>query len=152
MQTGRGCALLASKGFDVEIAAAVGVREADDRIVELLPRGARPEFGTFRRATFIVTDCNAPEAIFDIGVRMTSHSANAPIGGFVSLRAFFVPVQNISGNGAAQGYGILGDNVCMHIGLEENLTLQLDFEAWNKGTRSQGFVEGVPLGIRLRGT
>lgn len=146
--TGIGCARLLKAGFQLELAADLVVREADDHLFTLLPRGIRVELGSCRCAEFMVTDLNAPEAIFDFGICHVSDNQRsmraAGSDGFQSLHQMFIS----AGQPKLKQAGI-SERVRLHIGINRNLEVAVHAETQISQCSVQNSIQGVPLAIRV---
>lgn len=148
--TGRGCTLLTTGDFHVELAADFAIRQSDDSLCVVLPRGQHMEAGRFRRADFMVTDYDAPEAIVDMGI-CHLEGGQIPLvadgSSFQSLRQMFIAT------GEAETVGGRGvpDMVRVHAGVDANLTIAVHAESlrMNGAGHAQEFLSAVPLAVRV---
>jgi molecular chaperone DnaK len=151
LSTARGCAELAKHSFSVELAADFGVRQSDDTICILLPRGQTVEANRYREAEFEVTDVFATEALFDFGIghweanRRSLWAADSRE--FRSLHHTFIRVSRSDLPRGSQ----IPDRVKVFTGLDENLTLAAYLKSARTEASKQEFITGIPLKIRVGG-
>ena len=148
--TGSGCAHLLAKGFEVQLASHFGVMQSDDTFCTLLPAENRTEIGTYRELEFFVTDANALEAVFDLGIVATDGDAHrmlsASAEGFIRMSNFSLrcrkdgaPLRGVSSN----------DILRVYAGIGESLVVVVYAESSNAGSSERVSISGVPMLIRL---
>jgi molecular chaperone DnaK len=149
--TGYGCTLLTGRDFSVELAADFAVRQSDDTLCILLPKGQPVELDCYRKANFLVTDAMAPEAVFDLGVCHFDEDKSSMLATeastFQSHQQMWV---RVGGPQTKGGKGIV-DEVILHTGVEGNLTVAVHLRSCNGDAEKQNFISGVPLAVRLNG-
>ena len=150
--TGRGCARLLARGFQLELAADFAALQSDSSLCILLRRGQRIELNHYRTADFLVTDILASEAFFDFGICQLEDYQQSLLtvapASFVSMGGMFVRVAQArvhSGHRAT-------DMVRVHAGVDENLVVTVHLESHGggqSGGSAQEFFSGIPLAVRL---
>jgi hypothetical protein len=153
LQTAAGCARLADprRKAGVELAADLAVRQSDGSLCVILPGGQPVELNSFRVADFIVTDPNAPEAIFDLGVcnhTETDGPAYASTAShFQSLGQVYLP----TGESDLPGGRSVPDLVRMHVGVDDCLAVGIRLTSNRSGHQRQTYLSAVPLAVRVLG-
>lgn len=152
LQTGIGCAMIAGKDFNIELAADFGVRQCDDSVCTLLPQGHSLATDCYRRAEFLVTDPHANEALLDFGLISTDAGSQESLsitgGAFQSKKQLWV----VAGKPETPGGASVPDCVTVHAGVDRYLTVAVHARS-NRGTDPQeGCVSEIPLAIRLIGS
>lgn len=149
LETGIGCADLARQSFQVELAADFAVRQSDDSLCVLLPRGQSVALNAYRRAEFMVTDILADEAVFDFGLchfdpqRDTLWATDG--AHFRSLAQLFLRVGQAELSRAKR----IPDVVQVLTGLDDCLSVAVFLRSQRTGSSRQEYVTGVPLTIRV---
>lgn len=147
--TGRGCAKLSFSDFRFELAADFAVKQCDDTLCILLPKGYRIDSGYCRTAEFIVTNAFANEAYFNMGVchfdadRKTMLSADS--SSFISLEQMFIEV-----GGTRTFIGQkkeIGDKIKVQVSIEDCLTVRIDAHSLRANDKKVTFIPSVPLAI-----
>jgi molecular chaperone DnaK len=149
LQTGSGCTRLTAVSFAVELAADFAARQSDETICVLLPRGQRVELNAYRTADFLVTDVNAPEAIFDFGICQTpdgmAPNGSVDISTFRSLRQVYLS----AGAPLTPGGVNVPELVRVHVGVDAELAVAVHLNSNRAGSKKEEHLSGVPLTIRL---
>jgi molecular chaperone DnaK (HSP70) len=141
--TARGAAKAARRGFRLELAADVVVRQCDDSTCTLLSKGHVPQLGTFSETEFMVTDPMATQAVLDIGISGIPGPA-LPVGtAFQSMDQIRVPVSK------PHSRNIQCDRVHVYCGVDRFLTVEVAAKAQRSRGEAVRVIPGVPLSIRL---
>jgi len=149
LETGIGCADLARRSFEVELAADFAVRQSDDSLCVLLPQGQAVALNAYRKAEFMVTDVLADEAVFDVGFchfdpdRDSLWSMDG--ANFRSLGHIFLRVGQAELSRAER----IPDYVQVFTGLDKNLNVAIFLQSQRTGASRQEYLTGVPLTIRV---
>lgn len=145
--TGAGCTEITSRKMTVELGVDVGVRESDDTICVLLPKGLPIELDTFRKAEFLVTDPEAPEAVLELGLFRGVDSMAEKVGTrshcFEPLHQEFLPR-----SGSARNRATL-DELELHIGVDRNFSVSFYARLRLSSAVVNGNVTGIPMMLRF---
>lgn len=149
LETGIGCADLARRSFEVELAADFAVRQSDDSLCVLLPQGQAVALNAYRKAEFMVTDVLADEAVFDVGFSHFDPDRDAlwsmDGANFRSLGHIFLRVGQAELSRAER----IPDYVQVFTGLDEYLNVAIFLRSQRTGASRQEYLSGVPLTIRV---
>ena len=149
LQTGIGCTMIAGEDFNIELASDFGVRQCDDSLCALLPRGHSIAADCYRRAVFLVTDPHADEALFDFGIYSPEDGSQdnfSQSGGvFQSRKKLWV----VSGKAATPGGTAVPEEIMVHVGVDRYLTVAVNAHSNRGNDRKEDNVSEIPLAIRL---
>ncbi len=149
LETGIGCADLARRSFEVELAADFAVRQSDDSLCVLLPQGQAVALNAYRKAEFMVTDVLADEAVFDVGFSHFDPDRDSlwsmDGANFRSLGHIFLRVGQAELSRAER----IPDYVQVFTGLDEYLNVAIFLRSQRTGASRQEYLTGVPLTIRV---
>jgi len=149
--TGLGCAMLADRGFVLRLAGDFGVRNSDDSVCVLLPKGVDLLSKNYRTAEFLVTDPAASDATIDLGLSIGGEENNLlhrRVNTFVSLKTFFLTARRRE----SRTNNPVLDKVFMAAGVSDDLTVTVHAETSISGASWVEKVSGVPLAIKLDST